>query len=144
MCLAFPVIVCAVLIISPKVTLHDTLSVSHRRIHLQAVLVTICYPLPVTTQGWREGGVEGHDFSQETRLLPRVSPGLTVKDERLWCCVNPSNYFFASSRLVQFMHFSFHLRFPCRWIDWEEGKITKLKQARTSSRTVHSCGLCCT
>lgn len=83
MCLAFPVIVCAVLIISPKVTLHDTLSVSHRQIHLQAVLVTICYPLPVTTQGWREGGVEGHDFSQETRLLPRVSPGLTVKDERL-------------------------------------------------------------
>lgn len=49
MCLAFPVIVCAVLIISPKVALHDTLSVSHKRIHLEAVLVTICYPLPVTT-----------------------------------------------------------------------------------------------
>lgn len=59
MCLAFPVIVCAVLIMSPKVTLHDTLSVSRRRIHLQAVLVTICYPLPVTMQGRREGGVEG-------------------------------------------------------------------------------------
>lgn len=49
MCLAFPVIVCAVLIISPKVALHDTLSVSHKQIHLEAVLVTICYPLPVTT-----------------------------------------------------------------------------------------------
>lgn len=55
MCLAFPVVVCAVLIISPKVVLHDTLSIYHKWIHLQAVSVTICYPLPVTTQGWSGG-----------------------------------------------------------------------------------------
>lgn len=83
MCLAFPVVVCAVLIISPKVALHDTLSIYHKRIHLEAVSVTICYPLPVTTQGWSEGGVEGRGFSPEMRLLPRVSPGLTDGDERL-------------------------------------------------------------
>lgn len=83
MCLAFPVIVCVVLIISPKVALHDTLSVSRGRIHLEAVLVTIRYPLPVTTRGRREGGVEGRGFSPETRLLPRVSPGQTDRDERL-------------------------------------------------------------
>lgn len=83
MCLAFPVIVCVVLIISRKVALHDTLSVFYKRIHLEAVLVTIRYPLPVTTKGRHEGGVEGCGFSPETRLLPRVSPGLTDRDERL-------------------------------------------------------------
>lgn len=65
------------LIISPKVAPHDTLSVSRKRIHLEAVLVTLRYPLPVTTRGRREGGVEGRDSPPGTRLLPRVSPGLT-------------------------------------------------------------------
>ena len=82
MCLAFPAIVCAVLIISRHVALHDTLSSSRKRIHLEAVLVTIRYPLPATTSGWREG-VEGGGFSPETRLLPRVSPGLTDREEHL-------------------------------------------------------------